>query len=102
MSTKREQEMRVLLAEQESSGLTVRDFAEQRGLKKASLYWWRSELRRRDRESTPRGDFIEVGHAPYDDSGLEVVVTDCDLRIVIGADFDEQVLIRLVAALQQC
>ena len=102
MATNREQEMRALLAEQESSGQSVRDFAEQRGLKKASLYWWRSELRRRNRDASPRHDFIEVDRVPYDESDLEILVTDDDARILVGHDFDEQLLIRLVAALRRC
>lgn len=43
---KTEARWRALIREQESSGRTVQDFARGRGLSTASLYWWRSRLRR--------------------------------------------------------
>lgn len=43
---KTESRWRALIREQESSGRTVQDFARTRGISAASLYWWRSRLRR--------------------------------------------------------
>lgn len=51
MSAKRpgagEARWRALIGEQERSGEGVARFAERRGLCAATMYWWRSRLRRR-------------------------------------------------------
>ncbi|MCA8969344.1 MAG: hypothetical protein KDC95_06155 [Planctomycetes bacterium] len=50
MPTPREREMRSLLAQLDNSALSTRDFADLHGVSVMTIYWWRSELRRRDRE----------------------------------------------------
>ena len=47
MTKSSESKWRALIAEQEQSSLTVREFAEIRGITPTTLYWWRSELKRR-------------------------------------------------------
>ncbi len=57
----REAEFRKLVKAQERSGLSIREFAEGEGITVQTLYWWRSELRRRDRARTQDStDFVRV------------------------------------------
>lgn len=101
-----------VLSDLEASGLTLRDFAAQRGLSAATLYRWRARMRvsrrekRRSRD-TPR--FLEVsvppGASPAQDPGFyELVLQDplsCRLRIPCG--FEAQDLERLLSVvLKSC
>jgi hypothetical protein len=65
---------REIVARQDQSGLTVREFCEREGLKAVSLYGWRVRLRQQptDKISSPRisgraraqkasGEFIDLG-----------------------------------------
>jgi hypothetical protein len=47
---KKERSWRKLLHEQSRSGLSVRAFCEQRGLRQHAFYFWRREVQRRDAE----------------------------------------------------
>lgn len=51
-----------LVAELESSGRTVRDFAESHGVNPSTLAWWRSRLRSMSRQTAPAltGEFVEL------------------------------------------
>jgi hypothetical protein len=63
----REAEYRGLVAKQARSGLSVREFAEREGIAVQTFYWWRSELRRRDRAASSRGGepgFVRVSVKP--------------------------------------
>ena len=46
MTKTTEAKWRRLIAAQRKSGLTVREFAAAQGIPAATLYWWRSKLRR--------------------------------------------------------
>lgn len=46
MTNKTEAKWRRLISAQGKSGLTVREFAAAQGITAATLYWWRSKLRR--------------------------------------------------------
>ena len=47
---KKERSWRKLLQEQSRSGLSVRAFCEERGLRQHAFYFWRREVQRRDTE----------------------------------------------------
>lgn len=102
MTKTAESKWRALIRAQEKSGQGVREFARSKGINATTLYWWRSELRRRRSELVP----VEVveqepkcershGLAP----GFELVLGD-GLRIRVPHGFDRAELRRLVSALQ--
>ncbi len=103
MATPREREMRTLLAQLDSSALSTRDFADLHGMSVKTIYWWRSELRRRDQERNV--DFIEVDirsdRAISASQTFEIVLTN-DLRIVVPPAYDDDDLRQLIAAVSQC
>lgn len=107
---------RRLLAEQDRSGLSVRDFAEQRGLSRWSLYSWRQRLglsqRRRDRREIPRrgpsagGELVPVEvidavepAAVEPEHGFHVELRE-GARIHVPPRFESEDLARLVAVLR--
>jgi hypothetical protein len=51
---KREQFWRDTVAAWRSSGVSVREFCDRRGLTRTAFDYWRKELRRRDDERSPR------------------------------------------------
>ena len=75
MTKTTEAKWRALIAEQERSGLTVRAFAEGKGITPPTMYWWRSRLGR---------------CAPVDLVPVEVVEHDIvvDSARAVGADFE--------------
>lgn len=87
---------------QEESSLTVREFAELRGITPTTFYWWRSELRRRSSglvavqvvESDAATEPPPISHAPFE----LAVGSSMTLRIPTGFDVDE--LRRLVSVLR--
>jgi len=113
-SSKTEARWRRLIAEQERSGRSVREFAEEKGVSVWSLYGWRSRLgvgggpkRSGDRR---RGDALETELVAVDVVGggsagvveaqplLEVEVGDVRVRVPRG--FDAEELGRLVCVLR--
>lgn len=100
MTKTTESKWRSLIAAQERSGLTAREFAEARGITVATLYWWRSKLRRDATELVP----VEVVESetvdPVEQRGaFELRLGDAmTLRVLPG--FDEAELRRLVRALR--
>jgi transposase-like protein len=64
----KESRWRKLLSLQDCSSLTVRAFCEREDLKETAFYFWRREIRRRDRQSadrqTPALSFVELHAAP--------------------------------------
>jgi phosphoribosylaminoimidazole-succinocarboxamide synthase len=93
---------RDLIEAQEKSGLTVREFADLRGIVATTLYWWRSKLRRKAGDLVPV-EVIErnivVGSGRRQASAFELQVDDATTwRIPAG--FDEAELRRLIRALR--
>lgn len=94
---------RRLVAEQERSGLTPAEFAARRGFKAATLYWWRSRLKRADR-SAPTIVPIAITEST---STIRAARADFELELAGGRvlrvprGFDEQELARLLAALER-
>jgi hypothetical protein len=78
---RREWQQRV--AEQEGSGLSVRRYCEQQGLRESALYWWRKRLRKQAPVRFALVDRTAVGW----DASLELVLAGGErLRIPTGVD----------------
>src|SRR5262245_53964509 len=62
----REQHWRVLVADWQSSGLTVREFCSRHDVAEPSFYYWRRELRRREAKParSPAPAFVPVTVMP--------------------------------------
>ena len=75
MSSKQiESHWRALITEQEGSGLSVREFAEQRGLSRWSLYGWRSKFGRGHRgRGRPK---VVAGRSSRADAAQDLVAVE--------------------------
>ena len=103
MATKRELEMRALLEEHASTGMTLSAFARSKGVRTESLYRWRSRLRGKDKPS--RCDFVELGvsdASAVSSDRLEIRIMDGEVQISAPADFDDDRLLRMLFVLRQC
>jgi hypothetical protein len=108
---KKESYWREHLSYQTQSGLTVRAFCEREDLKETAFYFWRREIRRRDRDATgrrtPAMAFVEVHAAPMPaavaavehEFPLELVFPD-HRRLLIRGGCDAALLARVVAVLE--
>lgn len=109
---------RELLAEQDKSGLSVREFAEKRGVPTGTLSFWRHELKQRDaaraqkakkKSSKPRFVPVSVVPAPPPKApaaerpraGYEIVLGQ-DRVLRLPAEFDEKRVAALVRAVASC
>ena len=98
MANTAETKWRALITAQEKSGQGVRAFAATRGINAATLYWWRSRLRRRANDLVPV-TFVE--HSDRCESrgeAFELQLGEMTLRIPGG--FAESDLRRLLQALR--
>lgn len=89
-----------LLAEQESSGLSVAEFADEVGISSATLYSWRRRL-----EGAPRTrHLVEVKIADDHTEGDSMLVLRVDDRfaIEVPANFDRDALSHLLEILGEC
>ena len=97
----RARQMRRLLARWQGSGLTLREFGEQRGIPLSTLTWWRQVFRRAGEpmnpasKSAPASDavvFTEVPRpatVPTTPTVLEIILRSGHLvRVPAGADTD--------------
>ncbi len=92
---------RTLIGAQEKSGQSVREFATERGINAATLYWWRSRLRQRDAALVPVTviDRANRTETPDTASGaFELELGEVLLRIPAG--FAESDLRRVLQALR--
>jgi transposase-like protein len=101
MTKTTESKWRGLIEAQASSGLTVREFAEIRGISAATLYWWRSKLRQ---ESTQLVAVEVVEHeicTPQRDEppAFELQI-DGSVTLRVPSGFDEAELRRLIRAIR--
>jgi len=95
-----------VVREQERSGKTVQAFAKARGLSAATLYWWRSELKRGARRSS--GGELQLAPVTLLESGEPVapslatfeVTLSSGHRVLVPSGFDADSLRRLIAALE--
>ena len=97
---------RSVVREQESSGESVQAFARRHGLSSATLYWWRSHLRRRSARRAERLQLAPVTILPSKASTRASATAAFELELVNGrrlrvpADFDAGGLQRLLATLE--
>ncbi len=110
-----EQDYRRILERQAKSGLSIRAFAEESGIPAGTLSWWKSELRRRDRDmdaerpetvgdaSTPIS-FVPIGLVPEDgaeasrpDSTIEVALPS-GVTVRVSGEVVEESLLRVLRA----
>lgn len=103
-----EADARACLASAAGSGLSLRDWGRREGLDGRSLQAWRLNLRRRkavvmdERSSSltiPR--LVELV-APAPSAAAVYLVHVGELRVEVGADFDAEVLRRLVRVVASC
>ncbi len=104
----RARQMRRVLAHWQRSGLTLREFGQQRGIPPSTLSWWRQVFRRAGEEKMNRAPsenavvFTEVPlqtNVPRTSAVLEIVLHSGHLvRVPAGADGDT--LQRVLQALQ--
>jgi hypothetical protein len=97
----REPYWRQVVARWKRSGLGVSTFCRREGLKQATFYWWRWELKRRDQ---PKPAFLPVrvlaDQPATPTGGIEIVLSNgrC-LRVAAG--FDPHTLAQVVAVLEE-
>jgi hypothetical protein len=81
---------------QERSGVSVKQFCEERGLTEQSFYSWRKRLQ----SQTPmRFALVETGGSPRAEATLELVLTTGE-RLRIGAGVDPTALRKVLEALR--
>ena len=98
MTKTTESKWRAWIEEQESSGLTVREFAARHDLSPATVYWWRSRLRRRSAEVLDLVPVEVVEKVTERRSAIEIVLRD-DIVLRLPRGFDDGDLGRVLAAL---
>jgi hypothetical protein len=101
MTKTTESKWRALIAAQGKSGLSVREFAGLRGLSAATMYWWRSRLRRDATQLVPV-EVVEQGGVDPEDRRAPTFELRVDgaMTLHIPAGFDESELRRLIRALR--
>lgn len=99
--TPRAREMRSFLMRLDRGESTLDELADEAGVRPSTLTWWRSRLRRDGLLGQETAvSFVELSveadeHAP-------LVVEVGEARVVVPDGFDEEELVRLVAALRRC
>lgn len=104
-----EAEARACLDAAASSGLSLRDWARQRGFDGRSVHAWALNLGRRREVASqasaappvPNPRFVELFTTPVQPAPVYLVHVG-DLRIEVPANFDAEVLRRLVVAVAAC
>jgi len=96
---RKREEKEQLLAELRSSGMSVAQFARERGLHAETVYRWR----RARRESGARESFVEV-HVPRDRAQQVAMTVDVAgrFRVEVPADFEDEHLRRVLAVVSSC
>jgi transposase-like protein len=99
--TEAEENWRSLIAKQEASGLSVAAWCREHDVIPQTMYWWRSELKRRDAAEAALA-FVPievVGDVrPQAVGGLRVIAGGRE--VIVASDFDEELLSRLILLLE--
>jgi hypothetical protein len=84
---------RTTIQEAEASGLTIRAFCRERGLKDNLFYAWRRTLKQREEGNSGNPGFVELidKGTDYGGTGIELRIDD-RVSIRIGRGFDEETL----------
>ena len=91
-----------LLDDQESSGLSVVEFAEEAGVSSATLYAWRRRLS--SEESKPKLVEVSMAREAAESPNSKAISLTIDdrFRVEIEPEFDERALERLLSVLARC
>lgn len=105
--TERAGRMRSLLQDLDDSGLSVREFARQRDIATSRIWYWRKRFRDDENPPAPApsepSPLVPVAIRPETSSASTSLVVEInDRRIHVPADFDSDVLRRVVLALDAC
>jgi transposase-like protein len=99
-----EEEAREVLGLQASSGLSVGEFCHHHELSKQRVHWWRAKLTKKEKGSPAVGQrFVQVRVKAVEATtrqGIELVLRG-GRRVRVSGDFDEAVLMRLIAVLER-
>ena len=83
----RAQEWAMLIQECNASGLTKREFCQQRGISEKSFYYWLRKLRAQMSESmTPR--LVPLDSVPAAEDFLQIQFRGAELKLPAGVDMD--------------
>jgi transposase len=90
------------IAEQERSGLSVRQFCKEQGLAEHCFYGWRQRLRKQEKQEPVRFALVERGSAPHGpvmEASLELMLVSGE-RLRIGSGVDALTLRTVLEALR--
>lgn len=97
----REEQIRALLSQLESSGRPVREFAAEHGVSAWTVYSWRKRFERPQRaRSMPKADLIELSPRVAHTATIEITVADASVRVSPG--FEDDDLARVLRAVRSC
>jgi len=83
----RAQTWAMLIQECNNSGLTKREFCQQRGISEKSYYYWLRKLRSQMAEATAP-QLVQLEPAPRQDDMLQIQYRGAELKLPAGVDLD--------------
>ena len=83
----RAQAWAMLIQECNNSGLTKREFCQQRGISEKSFYYWLRKLRSQMAEDTGP-QLVQLDPAPATDDMLQIQYRGAELKLPVGVDMD--------------
>jgi len=102
--TTRGRQWLAIVREWERSGLGVREFCAQRGLKQTTFLWWRQQLKGQQPERRGSGgvEFVEIAHNGRLSDTMFHVELGNGLRVRVPTRFDAAALKELLVVLASC
>lgn len=107
-SRSRAEQMRQLMAEYETSGLSGKDFAAKAGITTSNFWYWRRRLRELDSEGSKPSvegapSFVAVRISPDSDDGIEFSLRlPNGVRVGVPRGFHEEDLRRVLKVASSC
>ena len=83
----RAQTWAMLIQECNNSGLTKREFCQQRGISEKSFYYWLRKLRSQMAEAASP-QLVQLDPAPAPDDMLQIQYRGAELKLPVGVDID--------------
>ena len=83
----RAQTWAMLIQECNNSGLTKREFCQQRGISEKSYYYWLRKFRSQIAE-TAVPQLVQLEPAPFQDDMLQIQYRGAELKLPAGVDLD--------------
>ena len=83
----RAQTWSMLIQECNNSGLTKREFCQQRGISEKSFYYWLRKLRSQMAEAAGP-QLVQLASAPVSDDMLQIQYRGAELKLPLGVDID--------------